>query len=217
MMTKGTGQSAEGSGVNIAEMVRNLAAAHGFIRKRMAVENLDLTVVQVDAAFRLLKQQGFLKRLGHGTYEYMHKPMDGTDSPVEDKVWRAMRMSPTFSVSELARVAGTTSNYVYKLFKKYRPAGLVDPAGRQTALSGFREKRWRLSKKGKRYRERPRLNLFVPDPLIMKVVALNKLVCTGMAMRCGEENRKALQLCGEISEGLQGLTREKGDEDAGDA
>jgi hypothetical protein len=59
--------------------------------------------------------------------------------------------------------------------------------------------------------------VFEPDPLVVKVVALNKLVCTGMAMRYGEENRKATRLCNEIVTGLQELYEEKGEADAGDA
>ena len=202
---------AEDTGLKITDMVRNLAAASGFIRKPQAMDSLGLTVTQADAAIRTLKEQGFLKRVGHGTYEYRHKPMDGNESPVEDKVWRAMRLSPTFSASELSRIAGTTTNYIHKLLRKYRSEGILVAAGQQTALSGSHEKLWRLTPKGKKQQVRPRLKTFKPDPIVIAVVALNKLVCTGMAARFEEENRKALKLCREIMEGLSGLIREKGE------
>jgi hypothetical protein len=202
---------------NITEMVRSFAAANGFARKRQVVESLGITKRQANAAFNTLLEQGFLNRVGQGTYEYLQKPMDGVDAPIEEKVWRAMKISTSFSASELARVAGTTTSYVYKLFRKYRTEGYIEAWGRHTALSGYNEKQWRLTKKGRMRRERPRLKVFEPDPLVVKVVALNKLVCTGMAMRCGEENRKAMRLCGEIVEGLQGLSEEKGEAHAGDA
>lgn len=216
-MKRGDGQEAIGDGQSITERVRNLAAAHNFIRKQQVIETLCLTKKQADAAFNTLRDQGFLKRVGHGTYEYMQKPMEGANSPIEDKVWRAMRISPTFSASELARVAGTTANYVYKLFRMYRPEGFIEPAGRQTGLSGFSEKKWRLTPKGRHRRQRPRLKVFKPDPLVMAVVALNKLVCTGIAIRSEEDNRKALKFCREIEDGLRDLSEEKGDTDAGDA
>lgn len=197
--------------INITESVRNLAAASGFVRKHQVMETLDISKRQADVAFNTLRLQGFLKRVGHGTYEYMHKPMDGPDAPIEDKVWRAILICPTFSASELARVAGTTTNYIYKCFRKYQPEGLIEEYGRQKALTGFFEKRWRLTPKGKKHRERPRLVAFKPDPLVMAVVALNKLVCTGVATRFENENRNALKLCREIEDGLRGLSEEKGE------
>lgn len=182
----------------ITDMVRRYASANSLIRKKQAAEALGFTKDQVVAAVGTLTDQGFLKRVAHGTYEYIDRPMAGKDSPINDRVWRGMRMHPIFSCSELARLGGTTTNYVYKLMRRYRAEGLVAPAGRGTTLGGHHEKKWRLTPKGKQHRERPLVKAFEPDPLVMKTVMLNKLVCSGLARCMPDERARAVRLCGEI-------------------
>jgi len=168
---------------SITETVRTFAAASGLIRKKQVAEALGLTPNQAAAAVGTLREQGFLKRVAHGTYEYVDQPMPGRDAPINDRVWRGMQLHPEFSCSELARLGGTTTNYVHKLMRQYRAEGVVRPAGRCRALTGYTEKRWRLTPKGATQRTRPKVMGFVPDPLVAATVMLNKLVCTGAARR----------------------------------
>lgn len=183
---------------NMTDMVRAFACANSVIRKRQAAEALGLKLDQVVSAVGTLREQGFLRRISHGVYAYVDQPMAGKEAPINDRIWRGMKIHPVFGCSELARLSGSTDNYVSKLIRQYRNEGLVEAAGRGENLSGTSEKRWRLTARGKARGERPQIKPFEADALVMKTVTLNKLVCSGMAQRLPDARAKAVKLCMEI-------------------
>lgn len=185
------------------EMVRNFAAANTTIRKKQVRESLGLSVEQVSYAIDTLVHQGYLKRIGHGSYlfnDYVQKI--GAD--INDKIWKAMKVSSgSFSSAEIARLAESSTAYVYKRFRMYRADGFLKDAGtRKTHGSGW-EKLWRLTSKGKGKSMNPNLEAFTPDPLIMAAVNLNRLICSGLAVRDAEAATQAMAFIEQIKNGLE--------------
>lgn len=184
------------------EAVRQFVSAHNLVTKKQVVDGLGLTTDQVCSVFETLMDQGSLRRVAYGTYEFAAKRASKVEAPVEDKIWRAMRINPKFSASDIALQAGTTTSYFYKRLRDYRAAGYVKPAGQRFVLGGGREKLWRLSLKGRELLDRPRIEEFHPDPLVMAAAQLNKLVCSGMASRYPEATKRAVTLANQIAERL---------------
>jgi len=194
----------------IVDTVCRYAAANSLVRKKQIEKALGIHKSQVVHAIDQLVRTGRLVKIGHGTFEFVDKPLPGKGAPINDRIWKGMRIKPTFSCSELAMLAGTTTSYVYKLMRRYRGKGLVVQHGRRPALSGASEKVWRLTPKGREHLKRPRVADFEPDPLILKAVKLNRLICTGMVLHMVDERQKAMRLCREI---LTNLEEMKGDND----
>jgi hypothetical protein len=189
---------------NATEMVRQFAAANTTVRKKQVRESLDISYNETDYAFDCLVAQGYLKRIGHGAYlfnDYVQK--SGPD--INDKIWRAMKVSNgAFSAAEIARLAESSTAYVYKRFRMYKADEYIKDAGqRKTHGSGW-EKLYRLTAKGKERALNPNLEQFTPDPLVMAAVNLNRLICSGLAVRDPEAAKQALGFIEEIKNGLEG-------------
>ncbi len=187
---------------SITASVRQYAAANSLIRKKQVGAAFGYSADQVASAVRTLVDQGFLKRISHGVYEYMDRSDTWTDAPLNDKLWRAMRIMPSFTAAEIARRSGATVNYVNKAFRQYRAGGHIRQMGRKKNLAGAYEKIWRLSPSSKECFTRPTLDIFKPDPLVVKVADLNKLVCTGVAGRAADKRDLAVKLCTELMAAL---------------
>lgn len=188
--------------MNSTEMVRNYAAANGIIRKKDARMALKLTVDQIVYAFDTLKSQGYLIQIKHGLYqfkEYVEKP--GSD--VNDKIWRAMKVSGTFTSSEIAKLAESTTSYVYKRFRVYRADGYIKQHGRKKTGPRSSKKLWRLTQSGKKKAIAPNVEAFKPNPLVMAAVNLNRLICSGVAIRDHDAGEQALKFVEEIKKGLE--------------
>ncbi|MFH1157096.1 MAG: type IV toxin-antitoxin system AbiEi family antitoxin domain-containing protein [Pseudomonadota bacterium] len=187
------------------EMVRNFAAANTTIRKKQVKEALGLSVDQVANAVYNLTSQGYLKRIGHGTYlfnDYVQK----TGPDINDKIWKAMKVSSgSFSAAEIARLAESTTSYVCKQFRIYRADDYLKDAGIHKTHAGW-EKLFRLTQKGKEKSMNPDLEAFTPDPLIMAAVNLNRLICSGLAIRDEDAAKQALAFVEEIKNGLEDVT-----------
>lgn len=186
---------------NITEMVRSFAAAKGMVRQKEARLSLNLTTSQISNAFDTLKRQGYLHRVRHGLYqfnEFVEKP--GSD--IRDKIWRAMKIKPVFTASDIAKLAGSTTSYVYKKFRTYRADGYIRQHGLKPHSS---EKVWRLTVKGKNKAMAPNMEEYKPDPLIMAAVNLNRLICSGIAVRDHDAGQQALKFCNEIRKGLKAM------------
>ena len=185
------------------ELVRNFAAANTTVRKKQIRESLGISHNETNWAFDTLVEQGYLKRIGHGAYlfnDYVQKP--GSD--LNDKIWKAMKVSSgPFSAAEIARLAESSTAYVYKRFRMYKADEYIKDAGiRPTHGSGW-EKLWRLTQTGKDRSMNPNLEAFTPDPLIMAAVNLNRLICSGLAARDEEAAKQALAFCEQIKNGLE--------------
>lgn len=179
------------------ESVRQFAAANCLVRRKQVADALGLTLDQARAAIVALVGQGSLKRVAHGWYEFTGVRESKHEAPVEERIWRAMRINPKFAASDIAMQAGTTASYFYKRLREYRAEGYVKPAG-QRVVPGGREKLWRLTMKGRDLLERPKIDEYRADPLVADAVKLNKLVCTGMARRFEDARAEALRLCASI-------------------
>jgi DNA-binding MarR family transcriptional regulator len=182
-------------------MVREYAAAVGMLRKKDVQQALGLTVDQVKGAVESLLEQGYLIRVRHGLYQAagtVEKPLGET----VDKIWRAMKVSATFSASDIAKLAASTTSYVYKRLREYRADGLIRPAGMRNTYGSGAEKLWRLTPKGKEKAQAPAAEVFEPDPLVMAAVNLNRLICSGLAVRNESAARSAMDSVTVIAQAL---------------
>lgn len=184
---------------NSTEMVRNYAAAKGIVRKKEAKLALGLTQDQIVYAFDALKNQGYLDRIGHGKYQFVDM-VEKPGSEVTDKIWRAMKIKQIFSANEIAMLSGSTVNFVYKRFREFRADGYIKQHGLKKSSS---EKVWRLTPSGKAKAMKPNEEAFIPDPLVMAAVNLNRLICSGMAVRDHKAGAQAIAYCTEIRKGLE--------------
>jgi len=114
-----------------------------------------------------------------------------------------MKISSSFSASEIAKLAGSTRAYVYKRFRIYSADGYIKQAGRRSTHGSGSEKLYRLTVKGKKKALNPNIKTFEPDPLVMAAVNLNRLVCSGLAIRSRESADQALKFVKQIRDGLE--------------
>lgn len=184
---------------NSTEMVRNFAAANGIITKKDAKAALDLTPDQIVYAFESLKAQGYLDRIGHGKYRFV-ATVEKPGSEVTDKIWRSMKIKQVFTAAEIAMLSGSTVSFIYKRFRAFRADGYIKQHGLKPHSS---EKVWRLTVSGKQRAMTPNEQTFQPDPLVMDTVNLNRLVCSGLAIRDHKSGQQAIALCSKIIKGLE--------------
>jgi predicted transcriptional regulator len=188
---------------SIVSRVLDVAAAKGVIRRKDVCAALGIGGDQADSAIRALMERRALVRVERGTYRFAGMEATAREAETEEKIWRAMKINPTWSASDIAMQAGTTTNYIYKKLRIFRADGLVRPAGVRPIATGGAEKLWRVTMKGRQRTGRPVENEYSPDPLVVAAVTLNRLICTGMAQRYGEQAEEAVRLCGEIVAGLR--------------
>lgn len=184
--------------------VLDLAAAAGIVRRSEICEALGCSGDQADSAIAALLEQGTLVRIGRGLYQYASPPEKAPEAETEERVWRAMKINPTWTAGDVAMQAGTTLNYVRKLLRRFRADDLVRPAGRRPVDGGTggSEKLWRVTMKGRGRAGRPVVETFEPDPLVVDAVTLNRLICTGVAQRLEAQASEALEICRRIMERL---------------
>lgn len=188
--------------MNTTEAVRSYAAANGTIRKKDVRAALGLTVDQVVYAVDTLKRQGYLIQLRHGLYQFV----DMVEKPgceINDKIWRAMKISPTFTAEDIAKLADSSKAYVYKRFRAFRADGYIRQHGVERKSPTSWQKIWRLTPAGKEKAVQPNIEAYEPDPLVMAAVNLNRLICSGVAVRDPEAGEQALQFVEQIRKGLE--------------
>ena len=178
------------------EAVRAYASRTVRISRRGTRMDLGLSAQEVDTAFDTLIRTGRIKRTGKGIYQWCEK-RKGKEAPLEARIWHAMRInSPSWSASDIAQQAGTTTSYVYKRLRVYRAEGFIQRAGIKRVPGGA-VRLWRLTSTAAKMIELPRVEEYSPDPLAVAAVRLNRLICTGL-VRFVDERREAINLCNEI-------------------
>lgn len=183
--------------MNGTQMIRNYAAVNGLVRKKEVRDALGMEEDMVTRGFQTLMRQECLEVVERGLYRFV----ENINKPIPeatDKVWRAMRMSQAFSASEIAMLAGTSVDYVYKRFRIYRAEGYIKPAGVRPAGASGRTKLWRLTATGKKRAQNPSAETFTPDALTMAAVNLNRLICSGLVARDKGAADQACALAEEI-------------------
>lgn len=184
---------------SLTDVVRQYAAVQTTVSRKQTREALGLAVSQVDYVFKDLLAQGWLVKVQSGVYAFQDVSRFSREAPIEDRIWKAMRINPHFSAADIARQSGSTDNYVAKKLRQYRDAGWVVHRRSQSNISGTgRVKVWSLTLQGRDRLERPVLEAYRPDPLIESAVKLNRLVCTGVATRRRVDHAKAIALCDQI-------------------
>jgi hypothetical protein len=181
------------------EKIRQVAAGLGTYSLRQLRE-VGFTENQVKIGNETLLRQGRAQRIGHGVYQFIPERKSPRETPTEDRIWHAMRINPTWSCSDIAVQAGSTTSYIYKRLREYRAEGYVRRAGQRSTPTGH-ERLWRLTGKAQELLIRPNVELFESDPLVAAVTNLNKLVCTGKC-RFEDARAKAVELCRQILDGL---------------
>ena len=195
------------TGVEITRMIKNFVAVNGTISKKEARNYLGITPYQSDKAFDNLVRQGHLRGIDYGVYQFVgtiQKP----PVTISDKIWRAMKILPRFSAREVAKLASSTLPYVYKRFRVYRSENLIRQAGVRTVETGGVEKVWRLTQAGKKKAQNPREFTWKSDPLNKATVVLNRLVCSGVAVRDKAAAQEALAQLEIIRDGLSLVVEE---------
>ena len=187
---------------NATQMLRNFAAANSVIKKSEAKKALNLTKNQVASSFDTLVRQGYLTRIGHGLYKSV-PTVEKPSCEVTEKIWRAMKVKRVFSYADIALLAETTKDYVYKLCRKYRADGYLKPAGVRPTYGSGTEKLFRLTIKGQNKARKPNVEKFTPDPLVMDAVNLNRLVCSGLVIRKESAAKEAIVICHSIIQSLK--------------
>jgi hypothetical protein len=155
---------------------------------------------RVETAIETLIRGKRLRRISRGAFEWIPEKRPVRSAPIEERIWHAMRINPTWCAADIAQQAGTIVSYVYKRLRVYRAAGFIARAGIHVGHNGT-IKLWRLNAKGQAHIELPRVEEYSPDELVVAVVKLNRLVCTGL-VRFVDERAQAVKLCGEILEHL---------------
>ena len=189
-------------------MVREYAAAAGTFKKIEAQSALGLTVDQVKRAVDTLYRQGYLYRIRHGLYQ-ANSVVASPVADLDDKIWRAMKVSGSFSAADVVKLSGATKSYVYKRFRRYRADGLMKQAGMQWSGNNAKEKLWRLTLKGKEKAQAPALEAYTPDPVVMAAVNLNRLICSGLAVRSAESAEEALVHVAAIRTAMEEVLNEE--------
>jgi len=187
---------------NPTEMLRNYAAVNAIIKKSEVKAALKLTQNQVNSSFGTLRQSGELTRVGHGLYKWM-PTVEKPACEVTEKVWRAMKVKRVVSYADLAMLAETSKDYVYKLCRKYRAEKYIKPAGVRSTYGSGTEKLFRLTLKGQSKARQPNVEQFTPDPLVMDAVNLNRLVCSGLVIREEQSAKDAIGICSRIIQSLK--------------
>lgn len=190
------------------EMVKNYAAVNGTVRMTEVRQIMGITNEQVLYAFDNLKKQGHLRRVSHGLYQFV----DTVEKPpieVLDKIWRAMKISGSFSATEIAKLADSTTSYVYKRFRAYKADGFIREAGLRPTFGSGTEKLWRLTKDGKEKAQNPNIETWTPEPINLACLNLARLVCSGVAARSKEMALEALAQLEIVKKGLEDVIDEK--------
>lgn len=182
------------------ETVRAYAATTGTFTRRAAREALGLSAQIIDTAIDTLIRGKRLRRTGRAVFEWIPEKAAKT-APVEQRIWHAMRINPSWSAAEIAMQAGSTVSYIYKRLRAYRADGLIKRSGVRPAPNGGSIRIWRLTAEAGRNIDYPGIEEYSPDPLVVAAVRLNKLICQGL-VRFIDERREAVRLCGEIVRGL---------------
>lgn len=108
------------------------ARMSGLIRPVALARELGIDRKRVDSSVDTLVRQGKLRRVDRGVCEYVdpkgngHRPARKTEA-----VWRAMRYCPTWTAFDIARLAGTSANYVHKLVTQWKAEGLIEVMGNE--------------------------------------------------------------------------------------
>ncbi len=179
------------------EQIRQALAAMGTATTRQ-LRDMGFSRAKIDIAIETFRRQKCVMRISRATYQYVPERRPAREAPLEDRIWHAMRINPKWSCSDIAIQAGTTVSYVYKRLREYRAEEFIARAG----LRGL-ERLWKLTIKGHEHIERPEVEFFEPDPLVLLAAKINKLVATGMAQRFADANEAAKAACSELRDKLE--------------
>jgi hypothetical protein len=187
------------------EIVRAYWAVAGTSTRRAAREATGLERQKVDTAIDTLIRGKRLKHVGKSTYEWIPEKKAARLAPLEERIWHAMRINPSWCAADIAVQAGTSVAYVYKRLRAYRAAGYIVRRGNNSVPGGY-VRIWALNSTGRDHIEVPRIEEYSPDPLIIATVRLNRLVCAGL-IHFVDERREA----GRLAAHIQAMLMEQAD------
>ena len=182
----------------MTDTLKKYAAARSLICRSHVAQDLGLTAQQTDNAINRLYRRGLLRRVDAGVYEFVKNDTDGDD--VDEKMWRAMRVSTTFTTADIERLAGARPAVVHRFVRQMLQDGYIKPSGMAYTAGDRRHgrKQYRLTLAGQDASYRPGTKPYTPDKLVADTAALNRLVCTGLAQHDEQALKEAISLCGTI-------------------
>lgn len=92
------------------------------------------------------------QRLDHGTTSPDARQEEPRQGKLADRVWRAWRMTPVWTYSEIARLTDVRYSYVRVLASKFRRMGLIETVGRTRDMYGRVVNQYRLTDRNRRMR-----------------------------------------------------------------
>ncbi|MFH2064957.1 MAG: hypothetical protein ABIK15_07155 [Pseudomonadota bacterium] len=189
----------------IVEALRKYAEARMMVFRKQAKQEMGLTDPQIDNAMNSLLRQGFLRRVSTGVYEFVDLIPEKAD--MDEKMWRAMRVSTTFTSEDIARLTEARPDLVQRFFRRMLRDEYIKPSGKIYEQGDRRRGRnqYRLTLKGQDMAYRPEQKAYRPDKLIADTAALNRLVCTGLAQNDDTALDNAINLSRVIYERLTDL------------
>ena len=187
---------------NTTELIRAYSLTRGMLTKKEAAADLGLSIDKVKYAFNTLTSQGYLRKVKHGLYQFV-ATVEKPPQEKTDRIWRAISTMRVFTAPEVAKLADTTTSYVYKLFHGFRDDGYIRHAGQKPSVKGGSEQAWRLTPAGKNKSINQDQEEYTPDPVVKAAMTLNYLVGTRVALRSQWAASKALELIEQIKKGLE--------------
>ena len=193
--------------ISTTEALRNFAAVKGTFKRKEAVAALGITGDQADRAIGNLLKADHLVRIAMGEYRFCAVHDDNHTNTLDERLWRAMKVSRTFTAADLARLAESTTDHVYKFVRRYVADGYIKHQGRKRTFGSGTAKLYRLTLKGQDKARAPERKEFKPDPVIMDVVELNRLVCSGVTKTDEQVAKQGVTLCRNILRSLKDSLR----------
>ncbi|MCP3941428.1 MAG: hypothetical protein GY710_08100 [Desulfobacteraceae bacterium] len=184
------------------QLIKNFAAVNGAFKNADIRAAFNLTSSQVSDVITKLLKENYIRRISYGLYRFC----DVVKTPnfeINDKLWKAMKINNSFTAAQISRLAGSSLSHTYRQFSFYSAEGYIRQHGCKPTTNKRTEKVWRLTSKGKEKAQNPNIETFQPDPLVMAAVNLNRLVCSGVAVRDPEAAKQALNFVEQIKNGLE--------------
>lgn len=182
--------------------VFNFAKSVKAFTQQEAIDALGLTKNQFTIAIVPIKKAGYVKcsngRFIWNSAELIQK------NPLTDreKIWKAVKINPRFTVQEIARQSSVADSYVLREINKYVRDGFVERHGMTKSIDDKPVKVWRLTLKGRNKCIFPGHDLYMPDTLVDLTVQLNFIVCRGLLKEREDDRLTALSLCSKIKKEL---------------
>ncbi|MCF8112789.1 MAG: hypothetical protein K9K21_02930 [Desulfotignum sp.] len=162
-----------------------------------------------------LQIRGEIERKSPGLYQvvFLKKP------PLKTIMWRLLKMRRTVTAEDLVGMSGATRSYVDEWMRLLHKREIVKRTGpgRYKLINDDVEEpeatiaaaRMRKLRAVRRKAQAPAEAVFEPDSVVMAAANLNRLICSGLAVRNADSAREAMSHVQVITEAVKGVIDEE--------